>query len=726
CHVQAPRAVVLGGAYDAAQPLTEVLLQDLRVGGNQLRGEQVGLQLGPWEVGSLASLGMTAHNLDIRENIIRVLTVEGRGLSGVLPAQGGAPFVLRVAHNQIEAGQTAVWLKGGGVEVAHNKLDAQGQDTLVETPPTGVLTLVEAAGSLVEGNAVHLGKVGTGLCVRSSQDVRVRSNVVRCPEPGRPLWVLDSQRVEVGDNELEAGGCLVSAVQTLTVRGNRLAGLLSIQGSSNGVVSQNRLNRPTEASLAIDKARERWQLHENIAMGGIQLLPDIKGVTPPAVEEELEFQAQVQGNWASNLQVGYLHPDDSALLSVRDLPIAKPHPGSTVQVVANRAEGRLVVNHYGRFLITNNAIRELVCGVNALDRIEALNLSRPQGTGGQPPGGGGPPPGGGQTPGGTGVEEGLGRTLTPLPSGLLLVAGGADASGVCLKTAYLYNPFQDTWQQVGMMTTARAYHTATLLPSGLVMVVGGTDGAQTLASAELFDPNTREWSPILTGALGVARQRATAVLLGTGQVLVTGGVNKSGVLASTELFDSVKKTWTLLPQQMASPRTLHTATMLPTGQVLVSGGTNGTHFLATAEVYEPGARQWTLVGAMATARGRATATLLGTGAVLVSGGWNGQGPLSSAELYVPSGGTWTLVGTMAHSRQEHTATLLLSGRVLVMGGRGGGGLAQSTVELYDPRTRTWSLVTPMASARYGHLAVLLSSGMVLVASGVNGTTPLSS
>jgi hypothetical protein len=263
----------------------------------------------------------------------------------------------------------------------------------------------------------------------------------------------------------------------------------------------------------------------------------------------------------------------------------------------------------------------------------------------------------------------------------------------------------------------------TLLPTGKVLVAGGSPGA--LSSAELYDPDTGQWSP--TGSMSMGRRLHTMTLLPTGKVLVVGGEGPSVLaLASAELYDPGTGQWTPTGS-MSTPRLNHTMTLLPTGKVLVTGGT-GTGIQASAELYDPAAGTWTLAAPMLIARASHTATLLLSGAVLVAGG---EGPLPfvnvsiEAELYDPASGTWRRTGSLSVGRAVHTATRLPSGRVLVVGGTST--VSFPNTELFNPESETWSDAGCLVEFRYYcHTATLLLSGAVLVAGGNNPAGYISS
>src|SRR4051812_2891029 len=61
-------------------------------------------------------------------------------------------------------------------------------------------------------------------------------------------------------------------------------------------------------------------------------------------------------------------------------------------------------------------------------------------------------------------------TLTNLPDGRVLLAGGEDSQNNVLTAAELYNPATGLWTSTGSMDTERRSHTATLLDDGTVLV----------------------------------------------------------------------------------------------------------------------------------------------------------------------------------------------------------------------------------------------------------------
>jgi hypothetical protein len=129
------------------------------------------------------------------------------------------------------------------------------------------------------------------------------------------------------------------------------------------------------------------------------------------------------------------------------------------------------------------------------------------------------------------------------------------------------------------MNTIRGGHTATLLSDGSVLATGGYLGDEivdsfSLASAELYDPKSGEWSPA-EDMWGGGRAFHQAILLPSGKVLVVGGTEWASADAgfqSAIIYDPAAKTWSPTAA-MAIGRYFFTAARLTDGRALVTGGT---------------------------------------------------------------------------------------------------------------------------------------------------------
>lgn len=229
------------------------------------------------------------------------------------------------------------------------------------------------------------------------------------------------------------------------------------------------------------------------------------------------------------------------------------------------------------------------------------------------------------------------HTATLLPSGKVLIAGGTDfilwsgggTTGGNLASAELFDPATGRFSATGSLTGPRRGQTADLLPSGKVLIAGGASYSVVSVTgvAELYDPEAGAFTA--TGSMVNKREYHTSTLLPSGKVLFIGG--QDGMYyASTELYDPATGLFT--PSgTMGVQRRLHTATLLANGKVLVTGG-QWTDFLDTAECYDPATEGFTPTGYMVLKRVEQCATALPNGKVLLTGGY---GTEQTAEVYDP-------------------------------------------------------------------------------------------
>jgi N-acetylneuraminic acid mutarotase len=320
-----------------------------------------------------------------------------------------------------------------------------------------------------------------------------------------------------------------------------------------------------------------------------------------------------------------------------------------------------------------------------------------------------------------------GPTLTTLRDGRVLAIGGVPNSGTAVSASTeVYDPRTGWWSRSGALRTPGLDYTATLLSDGRVIVIGGFDINSThgpLESTEVYDPATGVWC---TGAsMGVPRYLHSAVALKDGRVLVVGGANAGGsgdgILASAEIYDPSTRSFTPA-HPMHHPRYGAAATALPDGTVLVTGGGSTISTMMSTEIYDPLHDIWTDGPDMSAARWRHTATLVSvpvhgsqslplTEVVVTGGTW-----VPNTDVYDVASHMWRRAADLPEVLQSDTVTALADGRVLVAGGVAPGAVVNST-EIFQPLTGEWSAAAPMSVGRCDHAAALLSDGRVVVAGG---------
>jgi hypothetical protein len=222
-----------------------------------------------------------------------------------------------------------------------------------------------------------------------------------------------------------------------------------------------------------------------------------------------------------------------------------------------------------------------------------------------------------------------------LNNGKVLLAGGVGTGWTFLSSAEIYDPETGAFTPIDSMTTPRESHTATLLEDGKVLITGGHKDRRAAitiySSTEIYDPSLGKF--LSAGTMSVRRHKHDAALLSDGRVLIVGGSDerdRNGAYASAEIYDPHTRRFTPTVG-MNARRYKHrgTTVLLPGGQVLVAGGSN------FAEIFDPMAGVFVKVnGSMGSDRLFSAATLLRNGHVLITGGYDeGMSTSSKAWLY---------------------------------------------------------------------------------------------
>jgi hypothetical protein len=296
-----------------------------------------------------------------------------------------------------------------------------------------------------------------------------------------------------------------------------------------------------------------------------------------------------------------------------------------------------------------------------------------------------------------------GSTVTGLPDGRVLVAGGSWYTGSGWAYAYppateLLDPATGAFEQGPPLLHPRGGHAAVLLASGRVLVVGGIVSfpyGTPLPTSELLDP-----------AAGTSQEVADTGGFATwqGSFPQALALPDGGALVLTRFMYANTTVWRFDPAALAiSPlATVYglgevRPFLLPDGTVLLlSGGRDGA---TPSAILDPagGTVAWT--GALLRPlRSGFVSGQLADGRVLASDGQPG------AQLYDPATGSFTQVGDPISRTSGGLAAPLPDGRLL---------LACSQFELFDPATGSFT-ETGGAFGGGDGLVVLPDGDVVLV------------
>ncbi len=259
-----------------------------------------------------------------------------------------------------------------------------------------------------------------------------------------------------------------------------------------------------------------------------------------------------------------------------------------------------------------------------------------------------------------------------LRDGTVLVEGGFDTNGNIQGATWLYDPARDRWSQAGSVIEPRSGPAYSLLSDGRLLIAGGSvllaqpedtpNGPvnfRPIATAEIYDPATKQWS--LAGHLEAARNGITLVAVGGGGAIAAGGCQGaagwSPPVATTEAYDAVINAWSRTAS-LPVPICGAVGTPLRDGRALIVDqytflGVERYFYNSSddAFVYDPKTHGWTLAGGLAS--GGIDALMLSDGRVLVPEVQQGAPKghtfkeLVGGQIFDPSTNEWSYASTFS-------------------------------------------------------------------------------
>nr|XP_023695278.1 kelch-like protein 33 [Paramormyrops kingsleyae] len=244
--------------------------------------------------------------------------------------------------------------------------------------------------------------------------------------------------------------------------------------------------------------------------------------------------------------------------------------------------------------------------------------------------------------------------------GQVYIAGGCDyyAKGDTLKSAYRYDPVQNTWQRLADMHEFRSNFSLVVRGEKLYAMGGDKEINTNLATVECYCPDKNHWSfahPLDQASSGYA------ATVWEGEIFISGGFNcKYQCLVSMFLYHPERGTTYL--SDMSQDRAEHCMEKL-TCRLYVAGGVCNLRKFYTdqlfCESYDPMTDCWSSIPSLPIPHVGAASAVL-EGKVYILGGYSQEDYSESALLhrYDPASLRWENMGRMPGPKTDIRACVL--------------------------------------------------------------------
>eukprot|EP00118_Oscarella_pearsei_P009849 m.57751 g.57751 ORF g.57751 m.57751 type:complete len:596 (+) comp34758_c0_seq3:50-1837(+) len=262
------------------------------------------------------------------------------------------------------------------------------------------------------------------------------------------------------------------------------------------------------------------------------------------------------------------------------------------------------------------------------------------------------------------------------------------------------------------------------VPPETIYVMGGRNSRHCLNTAEKYDIETDEWTPVppmkeVRTAVGLAS--VDGVLYAVGGERETPSLHQTLYLSSCEKFDPRKGCWQSV-SSMHFQRSFVGVTSYD-GRLFVFGGEDGDTSYNSVECYDHNINQWMVLPDMRLNRSGAGVAVLDD-KIYVVGGHDHTVHHNSVEIFDPADNTWSFCADMTLARSG-VGVCVIDGILYAFGGRNRTlNIYYDVVERYDAMSNRWERLPHMISIR-AWPAVAAHGGIAYVCGGYDGRARLS-
>jgi len=286
--------------------------------------------------------------------------------------------------------------------------------------------------------------------------------------------------------------------------------------------------------------------------------------------------------------------------------------------------------------------------------------------------------------------------------GVLVAAGGQDASSNATNTVDLYSIASASWSTGQIAPQDRLDH-ASCLYQGKIYLTGGRNGSGYVRDLDVYDPFSNQWFQ-RTG--GGGEHISHSCLAYEGRLYIWGGSNAamSAVTNQLDIYDIESNVWFKGSSGGTARRKHHV--VLFNSQMIVWGGVNQSGSkLNSFDVYDFMTDSWSSISTAGTARSDFT-MVADQSRFFIHGGLDTNNSFSPFEIYspeLPGGSTWSSGKAGGRKRFGHDA--VFAGSRMVVWGGNNGSTDLNSVDLYDFEKDLWSEAVSGGTSRAFHASL---------------------